>query len=584
MLEDARVNQYVQRITSRLGGESSRPGLRYQVRILDSDEINSFPVPGGFVFITRGLLEALKDEDELAAVLAHEIGHIGAFQFARKVRKDQFAGLGFLFLGPALGGGIQAVSTRAAGRSGVRGLFMRFTNGDELEADRIAVKNLYDCNYNPQALWGFYGRLNALAEQHPGLVDTYLKSHSNLDVRRDAIAELIDSLPSKTFPQPRTSQFAAMSSRLRTITPRPSLGTSEAIRAILETDADFPETAEQRELNVAAAFAPNLYQALGESPRYDYITNFDFDGDMRGDNNWDHAAKPEFPLKAWVYYAVQETRSHWFIHYAVFHPRDYKAGTTKGPMLSKLIRLGVDRGSSFDPTGRAREAVLAHENDLEGVLVVVEKHGPDPSRGKVVLAETLAHNTFLKFRVDSTGDDALLLKGHRPEFFIEARGHGILAYDASVEQRTSGKNGIKLYTYTGHAEGPYPKSKAAGIQDPKEPTGYNLAPIRSVFWPAARRGITATFAETEDYGVMFAWLDQGGQTVECEMRLGRLGSAFRGPKGGGHLARPPWAWFDGRNRNRPLGEWYFDPAAVIRRDFSLGEEFSVAYLARPDRD
>src|SRR5580765_5749846 len=73
---------------------------------------------------------------------------------------------------------------------------------------------------------------------------------------------------------------------------------------------------------VAARFAPIFYQALGDKPRSDYITNFDFDGDWRGDNNWEHTDDTSFPLLAYIYYAVSETQTHFFIHYAVFHPRD----------------------------------------------------------------------------------------------------------------------------------------------------------------------------------------------------------------------------------------------------------------------
>src|SRR5512138_3356589 len=126
---------------------------------------------------------------------------------------------------------------------------------------------------------------------------------------------------------------------------------------------------------IAGRFAPIFYQALGDRPRSDYITNFDFDGDWRGDNNWDHAADMSLLLKAYIYYSVVETSTHYFIHYAVFHPRDYKGGEARGTVLSKIIREGVKAGGQFDPTGLADEAVLAHENDMEGCLVVIEKNG-----------------------------------------------------------------------------------------------------------------------------------------------------------------------------------------------------------------
>jgi hypothetical protein len=72
------------------------------------------------------------------------------------------------------------------------------------------------------------------------------------------------------------------------------------------------------DLLIATRFAPNFYQALGDKPRSDYITNFDFDGDWRGDNNWNNSANLDFPLKAHIYYSVSETATHYFIHYGRF--------------------------------------------------------------------------------------------------------------------------------------------------------------------------------------------------------------------------------------------------------------------------
>ncbi|HKG13733.1 MAG TPA: hypothetical protein VKB12_10345, partial [Pyrinomonadaceae bacterium] len=138
-----------------------------------------------------------------------------------------------------------------------------------------------------------------------------------------------------------------------------------------------------RDRGVAAAFAPVFYQALGDDARADFITNFDFDGDWRGDNNWANAEDKRFPLSAYVYYAVGETLTHFFVHYAVFHPRDYKGGTARGAILSEAIREGVRRGGRYDPTGLSSEAVLAHENDMEGCLVVAAKSGEDPARARV---------------------------------------------------------------------------------------------------------------------------------------------------------------------------------------------------------
>ena len=155
---------------------------------------------------------------------------------------------------------------------------------------------------------------------------------------------------------------------------------------------------------IAAAFAPVFYQGLGDNARADYITNFDFDGDWRGDNNWANADDKRFPLRAYVYYAVSETPTHFLVHYALFHPRDYKGGGTKGVILSEAIKEGARMGGRYDPTGLSSEAVLAHENDMEGCLVVAAKSGgDDPKNARVVYVETLGHDRFQKYAAEGAG-------------------------------------------------------------------------------------------------------------------------------------------------------------------------------------
>src|SRR3982750_3045465 len=118
------------------------------------------------------------------------------------------------------------------------------------------------------------------------------------------------------------------------------LASSTAVLALLIGLAVAAHTQVPDE-EIAARFAPVFHQALGENPRGDYITNFDFDGDWDGTNNWAHADDPAFKLKAYIYYSVAETPTHYFIHYAVFHARDYKGGDTKGVIYSELLRKGA---------------------------------------------------------------------------------------------------------------------------------------------------------------------------------------------------------------------------------------------------
>lgn len=334
---------------------------------------------------------------------------------------------------------------------------------------------------------------------------------------------------------------------------------------------------ETQDREIASLFAPVFYQGFGEGPRFDYITNFDFDGDWKGDNNWNNAANAQFKLKAYVYYSVSETQTHYFIHYALFHPRDYKGGLKRGSILSGLIREGAKLGGKYDPSGLSDEAVLAHENDLEGCLVVVRKRGDTLDRARTVYVETLAHNRFIKYvpeRFASAGSAVVPMDGQRPELFVEPKGHGIESYSGDEKQSKDAVNGVRTYRFTGHADNPEKKSNG--------PIGYDLLPIYSTLWAHARGGENDTYGEAHSYSsVSIRTLAEDSGQIESQSRTGSFGSAFRGTVGAPNMARPPWGWFDSTEKDRPLGEWFFDPAGVVKRHYQLGDDFSGEYAHEP---
>src|SRR4030066_1153184 len=99
--DDADLARYVAALGKKLGALSHQPNLAYTIQVLDSPVVNAFAVPGGYVYLTRGILAYLNDEAELAGVVAHEIGHIAARHSAQQYSKSQFAQLG-LGLGSVL--------------------------------------------------------------------------------------------------------------------------------------------------------------------------------------------------------------------------------------------------------------------------------------------------------------------------------------------------------------------------------------------------------------------------------------------------------------------------------------------------
>ncbi|MFL6282176.1 MAG: hypothetical protein ACJ74Q_03305 [Pyrinomonadaceae bacterium] len=357
------------------------------------------------------------------------------------------------------------------------------------------------------------------------------------------------------------------------------------------TKTSYGAASVARDREVAATFAPVFYQGLGDDSRADFITNFDFDGDWRGDNNWANAEDRRFPMRAYVYYAVSETPTHFFVHYAVFHARDYKGGGTKGVLLSEAIKEGARMGGQYDPTGLSAEAVLAHENDMEGCLVVAAKSGEEPARARAVYVETLGHDRFQKYTADSDaapGFKRFASEKGRPLLYVEPKGHGISAYDeerrakdstgtkASTGSSTddSGARRVLVYRYAGRAG----DAESAGERGE---VGYDLLPLYTTLWPRAHRGANETFGVAQDFGTLSASAFAGGKASSRRVTLGKLGAAFRGTVGAANAARPPWGWFDRTERDVTPGSWFFDPAATVKRDFRGGEEFSLAYTHAP---
>ena len=574
LLENPDVAAYLGKLGKVLSGATARKAIPWQFQALNLDEVNAFALPGGFIYVHRGLIEAAETEEELAGVLAHEVAHVAARHHAADLQRRMVGSLGVQILGGILGsrGGIAGTAGKIGTELATSGAYMHFSQSAEREADRIGARLLYDSGYDPKGMLSLFQKLAALRKSQPNAVQRFFSSHPAPEERAANISDLLATFTKRDYnaasPEyPKVRELLA--SLPRYVAPPPPQAPADAVGPF-EVAGQYG--GEERDQKIAAALAPIFHQGLGPEPRFDWIGHFSFDGDWRGDNNWDNAANTSYPTRAWIFYAVRETPTHFFAHYGVFHPRDYKGGSQHGATLSEMIREGAKLGGAYDPTGRAQEAVLAHENDLEGALVVAEKSGPDPANAKVVFVETLAHNKFLKYRPSgaSNGHSVVQLEGNHARLFIEPKGHGIESWTGSPQQLKSCASGMLVYRFADGSEEPKPGDTTAG---------YGLMPLYSTLWKIAHDPNNDTFGETHDYGFITVRLQlPSGQVKDQAIRLEKAGSGFLAKRGGNALARPPWGWFDGEEIDRPLGEWFFQPAETIKRHFQLGDDFSTVYL------
>jgi len=147
LVPDRDVNERVQAILDRLEAVADRQDVVYTVRVLDEDEVNAVSLPGGYIYVFKGLLDKVENDDQLAGVIAHEIGHVTAKHAMKRLQ----ASYGYTLLQ------ILAVETgTAAVTQGVNALyltaFLAYSKQDEFEADRLAVKYTRAAGYDPEGM------------------------------------------------------------------------------------------------------------------------------------------------------------------------------------------------------------------------------------------------------------------------------------------------------------------------------------------------------------------------------------------------------------------------------------------------
>ena len=150
ILNDPTVTDYITRLGGRLVARSARSDIPYTFRVVDSPEINAFALPGGYVYVNRGLIEDAASEDELAGVLAHEIAHVVLRHGAEQAARANLAQKGIGVLGQILGRGTGAAAGESAAQMVANGVFLRFTQNAERRADEVGARMLAEAGYHPR--------------------------------------------------------------------------------------------------------------------------------------------------------------------------------------------------------------------------------------------------------------------------------------------------------------------------------------------------------------------------------------------------------------------------------------------------
>ncbi len=212
LVQDPVVNEYVNRIGQNLV-RNSDARVPFTIKVIDSDEINAFALPGGFFFVNSGLILAADEEAELAGVMAHEIAHVCARHATRQMTRAQWANIGTIPL-IFVGGGI-GYAVRAAASLGLPMTFLTFSRGFEAEADYLGLEYMYKTGYDPQAFISFFEKIQAKEKKKAGTLSKAFATHpqtpDRIEKSQEEIAHVLPPRPQYIV---STSEFDDVKTRL----------------------------------------------------------------------------------------------------------------------------------------------------------------------------------------------------------------------------------------------------------------------------------------------------------------------------------------------------------------------------------
>lgn len=215
LVQDPVVNEYVNRIGQNLVRNSDAK-VPFTIKVIDSDEINAFALPGGFFYVNSGLILAADEEAELAGVMAHEIAHVAARHATRQMTRSQWANIGSIPL-IFVGGGI-GYAVRAAASFGLPMTFLTFSRGFEEEADYLGLQYMYKTGYDPQAFISFFEKIQAKEKKKPGALAKAFATHPQTPDRIEkSQQEIAHVLAARDQYVVSTSEFDDVKSRLAAI-------------------------------------------------------------------------------------------------------------------------------------------------------------------------------------------------------------------------------------------------------------------------------------------------------------------------------------------------------------------------------
>ncbi len=213
IINDPIIAEYVNRVGQNLVRNSDAK-VPFTIKVIDSEEVNAFALPGGFFFVNSGLILAADNEAELAGVMAHEIAHVAARHGTRQATRGEIAQLGMIPL-MLFSYGWTGYGLYEAASVLVPVAFLKFSRGFESEADMLGLQYMYKTGYDPTAFVDFFEKIETLEKKKPGTVSKVFSTHPPTDDRIKAaqlnIQKMLKEKPEYIL---TTSEFVDVKARL----------------------------------------------------------------------------------------------------------------------------------------------------------------------------------------------------------------------------------------------------------------------------------------------------------------------------------------------------------------------------------
>jgi beta-barrel assembly-enhancing protease len=212
LVEDPVVNEFVDRVGQNIV-KNSDAKVPFVIKVIDTDEVNAFALPGGYFYVNKGLILEADTEAELAGVMAHEIAHVAARHATERMTKAQlmqFAALPALFVG---GYWTQMAVYNSMGM-GLSLAVLGITRKSEEEADQLGTQYLWNTGYDPNGFITFFEKLQAREKDKPGKFASFWRTHPAVEDRIEKVQQEISYLPPKDEYVVNTSEFKRVKARL----------------------------------------------------------------------------------------------------------------------------------------------------------------------------------------------------------------------------------------------------------------------------------------------------------------------------------------------------------------------------------